>query len=61
MARAGLARRARQDSAGRDETMFLDPLDAIVERGRPPAQDWIDRFNGAWRGSVYPAFNEAAY
>ena len=61
LARAGLARRARLKSAGRDEAIFLDPLDAIVELGRAPAQDWIDRFNGPWRGSVDPAFVEAAY
>ena len=61
LARAGLARRARLNSAGRDEAIFLDPLDAIVELGRAPAQDWIDRFNGPWRGSVDPAFVEAAY
>jgi glutamate--cysteine ligase len=61
MARAGLVRRARQDSAGRDEAMYLRPLDAIVERGRSPAQDWIERFNGDWGGSVDPAFAEAIY
>ena len=61
LARAGLARRARLNSAGRDEAIFLDPLDAIVELGRAPAQDWIDRFNGPWRGSVDPSFVEAAY
>jgi glutamate--cysteine ligase len=61
IARSGLMRRGRLDSAGRDETMYLAPLDAIVERGCPPARHWIDRFNGEWNGSVDPAFVEAAY
>ena len=61
IARVGLKRRSRLDASGRDETMYLDPLDDIAERGRPPAQHWIDRFNGEWRGSVDPAFTEAAY
>jgi glutamate--cysteine ligase len=59
LARAGLRRRARLDPQGRDETVYLDPLDAIVASGRPPAQDWIDKFEGPWRRSVEPAFREA--
>jgi glutamate--cysteine ligase len=59
LARAGLARRARRDAAGRDETMYLDPLDAIVAEGKAPAQLWIERFEGSWGGSVEPAFREA--
>jgi glutamate--cysteine ligase len=60
-ARAGLRRRARRDGAGRDEAIYLDPLDAFVESGRVAAQDWIARFEGDWRGSVDPAFAEACY
>jgi glutamate--cysteine ligase len=60
-ARAGLRRRARRDGAGRDESFYLDPLDAFIDSGRVAAQDWIARFDGDWRGSVDPAFAEAAY
>ena len=59
LARGGLARRARKDAEGRDETRFLDPLDAIVESGVEPARAWLQRFEGPWGGSVEPAFDEA--
>jgi glutamate--cysteine ligase len=61
IARAGLTRRARLDERGRDETVYLDPLDAIVESGRVAAQDWIARFEGEWGGVVDPVFTQARY
>jgi glutamate--cysteine ligase len=60
LARGGLQRRARLDARGRDETAYLDPLDAIVADGRPPARHWIERFEGPWGRSVDPAFREAS-
>ena len=60
VSRAGLARRARKDAQGRDETIYLAPLEKIVADGRVPAERWIARFEGAWGRSVDPAFEEAA-
>jgi glutamate--cysteine ligase len=60
IARAGLARRARRDAAGRDETRYLEPLEHIVAEGRTPAEAWIARFEGPWRSRVDPVFAEAA-
>jgi glutamate--cysteine ligase len=59
LARGGLARRARRDSQGRDETRHLDPLDAIVESGVEPARVWLQRFSEVWGRSVDPLFAEA--
>ncbi|TDR93896.1 glutamate--cysteine ligase [Enterovirga rhinocerotis] len=61
LARAGLAKRARADEGGSDETRHLDVLDAIVADGRTQADAWLDRFNGDWGGSVEPAFDEAVF
>ena len=60
IARGGLKRRARRDAAGRDESVYLAPLEHIAAEARTPAEIWIERFNGAWRGSVDPVFSEAA-
>ena len=60
LAREGLARRARKNVSGVDETLFLEPLDARIERGSVPAQDWLKRYHTDWRGSVAPIFEEAA-
>ena len=60
LARAGLARRRRLDSRGRDETHFLDPLDAIAA-GRTEAERLIEAFQLKWAGSVEPTFEHCVY
>jgi glutamate--cysteine ligase len=60
IARVGLANRNRRDARGSDETVFLDPLDAVVaemsEAGR-----LVKKFTTQWAGSVEPAFDECVY
>jgi glutamate--cysteine ligase len=60
LARAGLAGRKCLDADGRDETYFLDPLDAIV-RGITEAERLVELFATTWEGSVEPAFTECSY
>lgn len=61
IARGGLRRRGFTDAEGRDETCYLAPLDALVERGLTQADLLLERYRGAWRGSVDPAFTECVY
>ena len=61
LAYAGLRRRGRIDQTGRDETRYLEPLDHIINSGRTPAEEMLDEFNGRWRGSVEPAYDEYAF
>jgi glutamate--cysteine ligase len=61
LAHAGLARRRRLDRSGRDETHFLVPLEALVERGETPAEELIAKFRSDWHGSVDPVFTALAY
>jgi glutamate--cysteine ligase len=61
LARAGLARRKRLDVSGQDETRYLAILDDRLSRGTTPAQELLDKYNGAWAGSVEPIFREDAY
>lgn len=61
ISRAGLARRARRDGLGRDETYLLDILDERVARGRTAADDLLALYNGAWGGSVTPIYKHALY
>jgi glutamate--cysteine ligase len=61
LAEQGLVRRRRLDGAGRDETHFLRPLQEFVARGITPAEELLQKFHGAWGGSVEPAFTEYAY
>jgi glutamate--cysteine ligase len=61
LARKGLWRRDRQDREGCDETRFLQPLEEFVERGITPAEELLEKYHGAWGGSVEPLFTEYAY
>jgi glutamate--cysteine ligase len=61
ISRAGLARRGRRDASGRDETIYLEPLERIVETGQTAAEDWLAGYAGPWRKTVEPIFEEAAY
>ncbi len=60
LAQAGLARRARRDAQGRDETIHLAPILDVVDRGRSLAQDLAGRFGGDWGGRIAPVFSEFA-
>ncbi|ALG69661.1 glutamate--cysteine ligase [Azospirillum thiophilum] len=61
IARDGLARRARNDNWGDDETHFLDTLQVIAESNRSPADELLEKYHGPWGGSVDPVFKEYAY
>lgn len=60
LARAGLARRARLDAQGRDETSYLEPVREIAASGRTLAERLAVREQGAWGGKVAPVFTELA-
>jgi glutamate--cysteine ligase len=56
-----LRRRGRIDHIGRDETRHLEPLDRIIDSGRTPAEELLEKFNTTWRHSVEPAYEEYAF
>jgi len=59
IARDGLKRRAKLNAAGDDEAIYLVPLETRVERGFPPASEWLARYENEWRGSLTPLFEAA--
>ncbi|MDH7639513.1 glutamate--cysteine ligase [Sphingomonas oryzagri] len=61
IAHKGLAARQRFNASGDDETGFLQPLHEIVASGKVPAQDLLDRYNGAWGGDISRVYDEMAY
>jgi glutamate--cysteine ligase len=61
IARAGLVRRKRLDFGGQDETRYLEILEDRVRRGTTPAQELLEKYSGAWGGSVDPVYTEEAY
>lgn len=59
IAEAGLVRRNRRDAQGRDETIYLAPLEQTVRTGKSPAERWLEKFRNEWNGDVTPIFREA--
>ncbi len=58
---AGLRRRKVLDVQGKDETRFLEPVEAILRDGCTPAEEMLERYNGAWGRSTAPMFTEFAF
>jgi glutamate--cysteine ligase len=58
---AGLARRARRNRHGADETIFLTPLIEFAEANLTPAERKLALFHGEWNGDVDRLFAEFAY
>ncbi|MCP5371102.1 MAG: glutamate--cysteine ligase [Hyphomicrobiales bacterium] len=61
IAHDGLARRARMDGVGRDESHFLNPLFRIAESGFTPAEDLLFAYDRRWKHCVDPVFKEYSY
>lgn len=60
IARGGLRARARRDATGRDESIYLDPLEAVAAGEPTQAEHWLARFHQAWQGDVRRIFAESA-
>ncbi len=60
ISRQGLIARGRADRSA-NESIFLDPLVETLNRGTTHAEVMLQKFNGPWKGSVDPAFEEYAY
>lgn len=61
IARRGLARAGRLDAAGRDESIYLEPLWQLTSAGRCPADEIIENWNGAWKRDVGRLIAGTAY
>jgi glutamate--cysteine ligase len=61
IARAGLERRARTSASGEDETIFLEPVEAILRDGTTPADEILLRYERDWGRSTDPLFTDYAF
>ncbi|MCF1741624.1 glutamate--cysteine ligase [Paradevosia shaoguanensis] len=59
IASAGLARRAQVNALGKDETIYLAPLEETLRLGKTPAERWLDLYRTEWNGDVRPIFDAA--
>jgi len=61
IARAGLSRRARLNSEGVDESVYLSPLQETVASGMTPAERLLAAYHGDWHGDIGEVFRRHAY
>ena len=61
LANQGLSVRGRLNSAGDNETGFLEPLQQVADSGVTPAERKLKLYRGDWNGSVDPMFTECSY
>lgn len=61
LARLGLAKRARLNGEGLDETLFLSSLEETIATGMTPAETMLRKYHSTWHGDVRPAFRDYAY
>ena len=61
IADAGLAARARLNSAGDTEQGFLNPLREIVASGMTNADRLLALYNGPWGGDISRIYETEAY
>jgi glutamate--cysteine ligase len=57
----GLTRRAKLNSAGDNESGFLDPLNEIVASGKTPADRLLDLYHGQWQGDLSRIYSEMSF
>lgn len=57
----GLSRRARLNSAGDNESGFLEPLHEVVASGVTPADRLLDKFHNEWNGDVSRIYEEFSF
>jgi glutamate--cysteine ligase len=57
----GLTRRAKLNSAGDNESGFLDPLNEIVASGKTPAERLLDLYHGPWQGDLSRIYSEMSF
>jgi glutamate--cysteine ligase len=61
IARSGLSARRHLDPSGRDETVYLDVLEPIVETGLTQADRLITQFNRDWKEDIRPVFDTVTF
>jgi len=61
ISRAGLAARARLNSDGADESVYLQPLQEIIASGRTPAERLLAEYETVWQGDIGEVFRRHAY
>jgi len=61
LAKIGLQKRAKYDTQGNDETQYLKVLEEIIDTGRTPAEELLEKYNSDWNKQIKNLIKEMAY
>ncbi len=61
LAKQGLQRLDCRNAAGHDESIYLQPLQDIVNNNKTRAQQWLDAWHQQWQHSTIPLFEYARH
>ncbi|MCX7552421.1 glutamate--cysteine ligase [Marinicella sp. S1101] len=61
MARKGLVKRAIKSPCGKDESIFLEPLQVIADTYATPAERKLGKYHGVWNKNLDELFDIYAY
>ncbi len=63
IAKEGLKARARVEKGGplKDERPYLKTLEQIIETGKSPADELLERYHGEWNGDLSRIYDEFSY
>ena len=61
MARAGLEKRAIKSPCGKDESIYLEPLQIIADTNVTPAERKLGKYHGVWDQKLDELFDVYAY
>ncbi len=58
IAEDGLQRREREDASSRDERIYLEPLQRVLQTGQTQADYWLSQYHGPWGQKLDPLFEQ---
>jgi glutamate--cysteine ligase len=61
LSRRGLRRMAERNARGDDESVYLEPLARVLERGASPAAQLLEAWNGPWQRDVSRLIEHVKY
>jgi len=61
MSRSGLEKRAIRSSCGKDESIYLEPLQIIADTDVTPAERKLGKYHGVWHQDIDELFDVYAY
>jgi len=61
LSKQGLVRRNIKNKSNKDESIFLNEIEAMIKLQKTPASILVDKFNHSWKENINNLFDEEAF